>query len=318
MVKELTQTQDIVVSYPKRQWGLWRYFRKHLFVYSTGIFLPLLLYAVFIGYPILHTIYLSFTHWNGLTPDVEFAGLANYRRLVGDAAFKQSLVNNLIWAVVTILFPVVLGFLLAVFLQSGKVYFATLFRSLIFLPVTMSLVTIGLMFSLMLNPAFGAVNEALRAVGLGFLIREWLGDHRIALYTLIAVFGWAYTGMPMILYHAGISQIPTELFDAARIEGAGPVQTLRYVTIPLLSPVTVIVTMLTVIQSLRAFDLVMVMTQGGPFGTTSVLGYFMYKESFWNSRFGYGAAISVVILLLSSVFAVIYLRRVAGESLHAQ
>ena len=180
----------------------------------------------------------------------------------------------------------------------------------------MSLVTVGIMFSFLLNPTFGGLNETLKAIGLGSLTQDWLGDPKIVLYTLIAIFGWAYTGMPLMLYHAGISEIPNELFEAARIEGASGWQTFWNVTLPLLRPVNIVVTMLTVINSIKAFDLVMVMTRGGPFNTTSVLGFFMYNETFWDYRFGYGASISVIILLLSSVFAAIYLRQIAGESIY--
>ncbi|NOZ48888.1 MAG: sugar ABC transporter permease [Chloroflexi bacterium] len=296
--------------------SMWRATKRHWFVYVGGIILPLILYAIFIGYPILRTLYLSLAEWNGLDPKVTMVGLNNYRTLLDDPIFKLSFVNNIKWAVLTLLFPVVAGLLFAVFLHSGKVAFAGLFRSTLFLPATMSLVAIGIMFSLILNPIFGALNEGLRAIGLGFLTREWLGDPNTALYTLLFVFGWFYTGLPLMLFHAGISEIPAELFEAATIEGANGLQTFWYVTLPSLKSVTTVITMLTVITSLKAFDLVMVMTRGGPFNQTSVLGYFMYTESFWNYRFGYGAAISVVILLLSSVFAAIYLRNVAGESLY--
>ena len=119
-----------------------------------------------------------------------------------------------------------------------------------------------------------------------------------------------------MLFHAGISEIPEELFEAARIEGASGPQIFWNVTLPLLKPVSIVVTMLTVINSIKAFDLVMVMTRGGPFNTTSVLGYFMYNETFWKYRFGYGASISVVILVLSSIFAAIYLRQIAGEAMY--
>lgn len=295
---------------------LWHDVRHHWFVYLGGIVLPLALYTVFIGYPLLNTIYLSLVEWNGLDPEWVFVGPGNYQALFKDPVFWLSLANNVKWAIMTLLFPVVLGLVLAAFLHTGRAYFPAGFRSLLFLPATMSLVTIGIMFALILNPIFGALNEALRLIGLGALAHDWLGDAKTALYTLIAVFGWSYTGLPLMLYHAGISEIPSELFEAATIEGASGIQSFWYVTLPMLRPVTTVVTMLTVINSLKVFDLVMVMTRGGPFNQTSVLGYMMYTETFWNYRFGYGAAVSVVILLLSSVFAAIYVRNVAGESLY--
>ena len=294
----------------------WRVLQRHWFVYVCGLVMPVAFYAVFIGYPILHTLYLSLARWNGLESQIVFVGLQNFLDLTRDPNFTVSLVNNIKWAVLSLLVPVVLGLLMAVLLHSGKIYFSGVFRSIIFLPTTMALVTIGIMFALILNPVFGAWNEALRVVGLGALAHDWLGDPNTALYSLIAVFAWGYLGLPLMLFHAGISEIPVELYEASRIEGASGFQTLRYITVPLLKPVATVVTMLTVINSLRAFDLVMVMTRGGPFKQTAVLGYLMYTEAFANYRFGYGAAISIVVLLLSSVFAAIYLRNVAGESLY--
>ena len=290
---------------------------KHPFVFIFGIIFPLALYAIFIGYPLVNVTYLSLTSWDGIEMTKEFVGIENYTNLIQDPNFRLSLSNNFKWALVTLLFPVVIGLLLAVVLQSGKIFFSNGFRAIIFLPSTMPLVMVGIMFAMILNPVFGAMNKTLNALGLSFLIQDWLGDPKIALYTLIGVFSWSYIGLPMILYYAGISEIPQELFEAAQIEGANGFQVLRFVTFPMLLPVTTVVTMLTAINSLRAFDLVMIMTRGGPFRQTSVLGYFMYTETFWNYRFGYGAAISVAILLLSAIFTAIYLRSIAGETLRA-
>jgi multiple sugar transport system permease protein/raffinose/stachyose/melibiose transport system permease protein len=171
----------------------------------------------------------------------------------------------------------------------------------------MSLVAVGLMFLLILNPIFGAFDSVLRAMGLGFLVREWFGDYRVAIYTLAVVGGWAFTGLPMIFYFAGIGDVPKETFDAARIEGAGHLRMMLRVALPQLRPVTAVVVMLTLFESLKAFDLIAVMTKGAPFGRTNVLGYLVYLESFWNSRFGYGATVSVAILVLSIAVAALLL-----------
>ncbi len=277
--------------------------RQHLFVTLFGIFIPIALFACFIGYPIGYTIYLSLFEWNGMAPTKTFVGLANYSYMLGDNYFYISLVNNLKWLIVSLGFPVVLGFLIAYAMRARVVYFPTLLRTAIFFPVTMSLVAVGLMFLLILNPIFGAFDTILRALGLGFLVREWFGDFRIAIYTLAFVGGWAFTGLPMIFYFAGLGDVPKETFDAARIEGAGHLRMMLRVALPQLRPVTAVVVMLTLFESLKAFDLIAVMTKGAPFGRTNVLGYLVYLESFWNSRFGYGATISVAILLLSIAIA---------------
>jgi ABC-type sugar transport system permease subunit len=207
------------------------------------------------------------------------------------------------------LFPVTLGFLIAYVMRAKLVFGAAFLRTVVFFPVTMSLIAVGLMFLLILNPVFGAFDEVLRMLGLGFLIREWFGDYRVALYTLAIVSGWAFTGLPMVFYFAGLGDVPKETLDAARIEGAGHFRIMRSVALPQLRPVTAVVVMLTIFESLKAFDLVAVMTRGAPFGTTNVLGYVVYLETFWNSRFGYGATLSVAILVLSILMAALVLGR---------
>lgn len=294
----------------------WANFRKHAFVWLGGVAAPLAVFAIFAGYPILYNLLLGFTKWNGLSREIKPIGLHNYIELARDPIFILSLLNSLKWTLLTLAFSVGLGFSLATVFFLGRVYFPSLYRSLIFLPVTVSLVAIGIMFSLILSPDFGLLDQSLRVLGLGGLPRPWLGDYHTALYVLIGVGIWAYMGVPLMLFHAGLSEIDPELLDAARLDGASDFQIARYIFVPALRPVVVIVAILSVIQSLKTFDLVAIMTQGGPAGATKVLGYFMYTETFWNNRFGYGAAISIVILLLSSGFAWIYLRSVAKNALH--
>ena len=277
--------------------------RQHTFVAVFGVVVPLVVFCIFVGYPIVFTIYLSFFDWNGMTVTKRFIGLANYVHLSGDRYFYVALVNNFKWLAVTLVFPVTLGFLIAYVMRARLVYAPAFLRTVVFFPVTMSLVAVGLMFLLILNPIFGAFDDLLRLLGLGFLVREWLGDYHIALYTLALVSGWAFTGLPMVFYFAGLGDVPKETLDAARIEGAGHLRMMWSVALPQLRPVTAIVVMLTIFESLKAFDLVAVMTRGAPFGRTDVLGYLVYLETFWNSRFGYGATLSVAILVVSILVA---------------
>jgi raffinose/stachyose/melibiose transport system permease protein len=291
-------------------------FRKHTFIWLGGIVAPLIVFAIFAGYPILYNLLLSFTNWNGLSRQIKPVGLNNYIELAKDPTFILSLLNSLKWTLVALVLSLFLGFSLAAVLFLGKVYFPALYRSLIFLPVTLSLVATGIMFSLILSPDFGLLDQALWHLGLGNLTRPWLGDYHTALYVLIGVGVWTYVGIPMMLFHAGLSDLDPELLDAARLDGASDFQIARRILWPALRPVVVMVAILSVIQSLKTFDLVAIMTQGGPAGATKVLGYFMYTQTFWNNRFGYGAAISVVILLLSIGYVWVYLRSVARSALH--
>lgn len=288
---------------------LWRWLTNHVFVAIFGMIVPVLIFVVFVGYPIVYTIVLSFYEWNGAAADKTFVGLQNYQDMLQDKYVLTSLKNNARWLVVTLFFPVVVGFTIAYVLRQRLVPLPGLVRTVIFFPVTMSLIAVGLMFLLILNPNFGALNGALHALGLGGWVREWFGDYRIAIYTLAFVSGWAFTGMPMIFYFAGLGDVPKDTLDAARIEGAGQVRIATRIALPQLRPVTAVVVMLTIFESFRAFDLVAVMTKGAPFGKTNVLGYLVYLESFWNSRLGYGAAISVLILVLSAALAAIVLTR---------
>jgi raffinose/stachyose/melibiose transport system permease protein len=290
--------------------------RNHLFVTIFGVVVPVILFLTFIGYPIAYTIYLSFFEWNGMTPVKKFVGLANYAFLTGDKYFYVAFFNNLKWLVVSLVFPVTLGFLIAYAMRLRVVYLPSFLRTAVFFPVTMSLIAVGLMFLLILNPIFGAFDTVLRSLGLGFLVREWFGDFHIALYTLTVISGWAFTGLPMIFYFAGLGDVPKETIDAARIEGTGHFRMITRVALPQLRPVTAVVVMLTLFESFKAFDLVAVLTKGAPFGTTNVLGYLVYLESFWNSRFGYGATLSVAILVLSVALASLLLSTVLKGAFH--
>lgn len=291
-------------------------FRKHTFIFILGLVVPLIIFVIFAGYPVAYNLFLSFTKWNGLSPEIKPIGLGNYIEMGRDPIFILSLVNTLKWTVLTLVFSSGLGLCLSIVLFLKKVYFRSFFRSLIFAPVTISLVATGIIFSLILSPDFGLLDQVLHVLGLDRLIHPWLGDYHAALYVLIAIGVWGYAGIPLMLFHAGLSEIDPELLDAARLDGASDLQIARYVMLPALKPPFVVVAVLSVLQSLRTFDLVAIMTQGGPAGATKVLGYFMYSETFWDNRFGYGAAISVFILILSSGFAWAYLHRVAKNALH--
>ena len=273
---------------------------------------PLLGYLSLVIYPILATVRLSFYKSNGLTPE-SFVGLQNYQRLAGDNVFREALLNTVIWTIVTMTVPVAIGLVGAAVLNSPAIRGRGLFRALMFLPTTMSLVTLGIMFSLLYNPIFGALNSALRAIGLGALTQDWLGNPNTVLLSLALAFSWQFSGLAMALFHAGIQQISPELYEAAHADGANAVQRFIHVTLPGIRPVLVVVITLTVIQSLRAFDLVFVMTKGGPDNSSNVLGFLMYTQAFGNYNQGYGAAIAVVILLLSLTFAITYLRRMTKQ-----
>ncbi len=295
-------------------WRQWRVLFQRRDVLVFGVVLPICVYILFVGYPVVYTVYLSFCKWDGFAKVIPFIGLANYRELIQDPDFWTALTNTILWTIGTLLFSNVIAFMLAVALRSRLVYFGSAIKVLFFVPITMSLVATGLMFSFILTPAFGALWQV--AQFLGFANGpDLLGNPGTALYTLIVVFGWSYLGIPMMLYEAGLTQIPDELYEAARLDGANGFQQMWMVTLPMLRPIFMVVTILATIEAIRAFDLVLVMTRGGPGHASDTLGYFMWVESFHQRHIGYGAAISVVLLVLSSAFSIVYIRRTGRDAL---
>lgn len=274
---------------------------------------PLILYLIWVIGPMVYTFYLSFTRWDGLSTPV-FRGWLNYERLFRDPIFFISLRNNLRWIISFITIPVVLGLGLAIALNRA-IPGAKFFKASFYSPLVLSLVVAGLIWSWMYHPAGGLINSVLRRIGLGALARGWLSDEKTVMWAIIAVAIWRQVGYVMVLYLAGLQGVDPQLIDASKVDGANPWNTFRHVILPLLTPVTIIVVVISIIDSLRAFDLVSVMTRGGPYNSSSVLANFMYIEAFNNYKMGYAAAISVILFLISAVFIFIYLWRMMQDEL---
>lgn len=291
------------------------YRNKRLTKLTPWLFLivPLLIYLVWVIGPMFYTFYLSLTDWDGISSP-GFVGLRNYERLFRDPVFKISLQNNLKWIISFITVPVVAGLGLAMALNQA-VPGARFLKASFYSPMVLSLVVCGLIWSWMYQPANGLINEVLRAMGLDSLAQGWLSDKRYVMWSIIVVAIWRQVGYVMVLYLAGLQGVDPGLVDASKVDGCTGWQTFRHVIFPLLAPVTVIVVTISIIDSLRAFDLVSVMTRGGPYNSSSVLANFMYIEAFNNYKMGYGAAISVVLFLISLVFIFIYLYRTMQDEL---
>jgi multiple sugar transport system permease protein len=277
------------------------------------LILPLIIYLIWVIGPMFYTFYLSLTNWDGLTAP-EVIGWRNYERLFRDPVFYISLINNLKWVISFITIPVVAGLALAMALNRA-IPAEKFFKASFYSPLVLSLVVCGLIWSWMYHPANGLINETLRALGLGVLAQGWLSDKNLVMWSVILVGIWRQVGYVMVLYLAGLQGVDPGLVDASKVDGCNPWQTFRHVIFPLLGPVTVIVVVISIIDSLRAFDLVSVMTRGGPYNSSSVLANFMYIEAFNNYKMGYAAAISVILFLISLVFIFIYLWRVLQTEL---
>jgi multiple sugar transport system permease protein/raffinose/stachyose/melibiose transport system permease protein len=268
---------------------------------------PLAFYAVFVLLPLVQSIQVSTWDWNGLG-EPEFVGLDNFSRALNDRLFVGAFINTALWLVVAVTVPTVLGLLLAVLLDR-PLRGSRLYKSAFYMPITLSLVVVGQVWIWIYQPNWGLLNSVLEAVGLEGLTRAWLGDPETALIAVIAAWCWQQTALSLILYLAALTTIPKDLLEAAAIDGATWWQQFRRVMVPLLRPATVVVITLAVINTLKGFDIVFVLTQGGPFHTSDNLAMFMYSETFFRYRVGYGAAIAVALFTLAIIVIVVYFRQ---------
>jgi raffinose/stachyose/melibiose transport system permease protein len=272
----------------------------------------LVVYAVFLCWPAAQSLWLSFTSWDGLSAERPFVGLDNYVRIVEDRTARLALVNNLLWAIVTIVVPVVLGLALAVALH-GSARAKPFLRTVFYMPAVLPLVAVATIWGWLFQPSGGAVNETLEMLGLGALAQPWLGQDSTALWAATVPAIWVRTGFPMLLYLAALQTIPRELYESARTDGATAWQQFRHVTFPNLRGAHYIVIALSVIESFKVFDLIYAMTYGGPGRSTQVLGTWMYFNVFQYYEAGYGSAIAVVITLIALAVGIPYVRSQTRE-----
>ncbi len=266
----------------------------------------LIVYGVFLLYPAIYSIRISFTNWDGLSPVMKFVGLSNYAKMFKDPVMQTAVKNNIIWALVTIIVPMVMGFVLALAVNS-KVYFRPFIRTIFYLPAVLPLVGVGTIWNWLFQPG-GVINQLLDLVGLGSLQNAWLGDSSTAIWAITIPACWVGTGFPMLLYLAALQGIPSEYYESARVDGASWWQQLRYITLPSLSAAHAIILALSLINAAKVFDLVFAMTNGGPGNATQVMGTWMYFNVFQSYNAGYGTAIAVVITLVAVLIGIPYVR----------
>ncbi len=264
----------------------------------------LITFLMFMAIPMVLTFCLSLFNWSGISlTSLEFAGLDNYSKLLEDDVFWQALKNNLIFIVLGMTGAVVLGLFVAILLEQ-HLRGSNFFRGVFFLPTVLSLVVIGIVFTFLLSPVFGIVGLLLRVVGIN-ANPALLGDPGAALYTLIGVEVWRTFGFAMFLFVAGLKALDFNLVEAARLDGATGWKTFWHVTLPQLRPVTLMVATLVGIGMLKLFDLVYVMTGGGPQHATEVLNTASYYEAFQFNQVGYGATFAVVLLFVTFMLTIL-------------
>lgn len=264
----------------------------------------IIIFAIFYCIPIIASFIMSFTNWNiKRISEPKFVGLKNFSRLFQDDYFLLALKNTVLFAVVTTLGIVILGLLLALLLNSaikGKTFLRTCF----YLPAVLSLIVVGIMFKAVFKLDGGILNQILTAVGLENLVRDWLGDGKTAMWAIIFVQIWKWSGFAMTIYLAGLKGISKDYYEAATIDGAGTWQKFKNITLPLLAPAFTVVITMNTIGGFKVFEQVYVMTNGGPGNATQVLNTYIYKE-FSKGTLGRSSAASLLLFLMISVVAIL-------------
>lgn len=264
------------------------------------IFAGLVLLIWFVYYPIVDNFFVSANKQDIFTGETEFVGLGNYRRLLGDPVVWISIVNNTLYAAISVVFQVFAAFVLAALIEGlDEERWRRFWRAVYFVPSAISITVTGLLFYFIYQPDIGLLNSGLTQLGLGSWSRAWLGDERTAIYAIIAMSQWQGFGYSTLLFAIAIQKIPRELYDAATMDGAGMWRRLWNITFPLTREMTGLMVIVTVAGAFQVFNEVMVMTGGGPNNSSQVLGTWLYQQGFIENDFGYGAAVASVIFVIT-------------------
>ncbi|WP_233549952.1 carbohydrate ABC transporter permease [Cellulomonas rhizosphaerae] len=265
----------------------------------------LLVFLFFVVWPIIKAVQFSVYRWKGYGPLVDFVGLKNYASVLQNDVFTGAFTHNIIIVVLSILIQLPLGLAIALLLNR-KMWGQGVLRTIIFVPYVLAEVIAGVVWFQLLQPQYGVIDTILSAVGISGPEEGWLGTPDVALYTVIAVLTWKYLGLAVILFLAGLQGVPEELYEAAQIDGATWWQVQRKITIPLLGPTVRTWAFLSMIGSLQLFDMVWILTQGGPANATTTMATFLVNEGTKRSNYGIASAASVILFVVALVMALLY------------
>lgn len=283
-----------------------QYSKRHLkdnIDYVLFLIPPFAIYFIFFIVPNIQAVFYSLFKWDGLSDQKVFVGLNNFIRLFTmEKDFLLALKNTLIYTFTLIFGQNTLALFIA-FLIYKKGWINNIYRTMYYLPMMFSTVTIGFIWGFMYDPSIGVINTALKTIGLDFLARSWLSDKSVALLSIVVVHIWWGLGQGIVLFIAGLQGIPAELYESGNIDGCNAWQGFWNITFPMLLPVTAVVTVLTTIGGFKSFDLVFVMTAGGSDNSTLVLAMQLFKEGFMFSNMGYASAIAVILLVIVSIIS---------------
>lgn len=282
----------------KAKWGI-----------GLGLVPALVIYIGFAIVPIVISFFYSFVKWDGFSP-MHFVGFANFKRLIHDPLFWNSLKNNIYVIIASVVGQLVLALFFALILNT-KIKGAKFFRTVGFMPVVLSSVVVSLTWSLILNPSNGLLNTVLNHIGLGFMAVDWLGNQHWAMFSVCMVIIWQFIGLYMIIFLAALQNVPTEIIEAADIDGASEWTKTWRIVVPMIKDTILAALVLAISGSLKAFDQIYIMTNGGPAHSTEVSAIYMYNKTFVGLQYGYGSAISVFIFIFGLIIILIlnYLMR---------
>nr|WP_274998018.1 sugar ABC transporter permease [Promicromonospora iranensis] len=265
----------------------------------------LALFGLFVVWPIITAVQLSVYRWKGFGPLVDFVGLRNYVTVLADDVFVNSIVHNLIIVGGSIAIQLPLGLAIALLLNR-KMWGQGLLRTIIFVPYVLAEVIAGVVWFQLLQPEYGVIDGLLGAVGLRAPEQGWLGDPDLALWTVLVVLTWKYLGLAVILFLAGLQGVPDELYEAAQLDGASWWQVQRKITVPLLGPTMRTWAFLSMIGALQLFDMVWILTGGGPANSTTTMATYLINQGTRSQNFGIAGAASVILFVIALIMAVLY------------
>ena len=275
--------------------------------------IPALLFVVvFLFVPVIENIYYSFFKWDGLSEPI-FIGLKNYIKVLADYSFISSFFNTVIWVIFTLIFPVFGGLLIAYYIRGLK--FENIYKTIIYVPFTISFVATGVIWTYLYGRDLGVLNGILALFGVDKI--NWLTNYPLNNFSLIVAWTWQQMGVNLVLYLMGLSTIPKEPVESAMIEGASKFKIFIFIIIPMLKPISVVVITMAMVNSFKVFDLIYVVTRGGPAKTTETLAITMFRESFVMFNMGYGSAISIILTIIILLISFMYMKRsLSSETVH--
>ena len=283
--------------------------RTHLAV-ATLLLPSLVLLLVFIYLPALQNVWYSVFEWSAISTTSKYVGLANFAELFSNRLFWFSIVNNVWYAVISVAVQVFIALALAAILEAGLFSrtVSSIFRVIVFIPSILPVTAVGALWKMLLAPDLGLINQGMTAIGLDDYTHAWLGEESTAAFAIMGVSQWQWTGYIMVLFIVAIRAIPRDYYEAMSIDGGGRIRQFWHITVPGVRETTLVMIMITIFGAFQVFDIVWVMTRGGPNNASQVLGTLMYRAAFRDDTVGIASAIAVVIFVITFALGVVQIK----------